>query len=74
MQRLVRISWVIRPGKSDKQARDVCGRCIDSFMFFRTLLDETIANTYFLIAPSYCSGLLIHCLEISENKNNLRKI
>ena len=33
-------------------------------------LDETIANTYFLVM--YCCGQLIHCLKISENKNNLR--
>ena len=29
--------------------------------------------TYFL-APFYCSGQLTHCLEISGNKNNLRRI
>ena len=42
---------------------------LDSFMFFRILLDETIANMYYL-APFYCSGQLIHCLKISGNKNN----
>ena len=36
-------------------------------------LDETITNTYFL-APFYCSGRLIHCLEISGSKNNSRTI
>ena len=39
--------------------------------FFRILLDETIANSYFL-EPYYCSGQLIDCLEVSGNKNNLR--
>ena len=43
-------------------------QCTDS-----SPLGETTANTYFL-APFYCSGLLIHCLEISGNKNNLRTI
>ena len=32
--------------------------------FFRIALDETIANTYFLV-PFYCFRHLIHCLEIS---------
>ena len=40
---------------------------------FRIMPDETIANTYFLV-PFYCSGQLFRCLEISENKNNLRTI
>ena len=39
-----------------------------SSFFFRIPLDETIANTYF-VAPFYSSGQLIHCLEISGNKN-----
>ena len=68
LQRLGGISWVIGRWKSDKQARDVRGRCIDSCKFFRILLDETTANMYFLV-PFYCSG---HCLEITGNKNNLR--
>ena len=38
--------------------------------FFPIPLDETIANTYFLV-PFYCSRQPIHCLEISRNKNNL---
>ena len=49
-------------------------RCIDSLKVFRILLDKTTANMYFL-APfysNYISGELIHCLEISGNKNNLR--
>ena len=56
---------------SNLEARDVRGSCIDRFKFFRIPLDETIANTYFL-TPFYCFGQLIHCLEISENKNNLK--
>ena len=56
---------------SGKQARHVRGRCTDSFEFFRIPLDERVANTYFL-APFYCFGQPIHCLEISGNKNNLR--
>ena len=73
MVRLVRISWFIGRWKSErKQARDVRGRCIDSLKFFRITLDETImTNTYF-VAPFYCSRQLIHSLEISGNKNNLR--
>ena len=42
-------------------------------VFFRISLDETIASTYFT-EPFYCSGQLIHCLEISGNKNDLRTI
>ena len=45
----------------------------DSFKFFHIPLDEKIANTYFL-APFCCFGQVIQCLEISENKNNLRTI
>ena len=45
---------------SDKQDRDVRGRSMDSFMFFRIPLDEKIANTCFL-AHFYYSGQLIHC-------------
>ena len=59
IQRRVRISWVIWRWKSNKQARDINGR-----LFFRIALDETIANTYFLV-PFYCFRHLIHCLEIS---------
>ena len=36
---------------------------------FRILLEETIANMYFL-APFYCSG---YCLDISGNKNNSKE-
>ena len=33
----------------------------------------TVSNTYFLVPfYMYCSGQLIHCLEISGNKDNLR--
>merc|ERR1711973_664116 len=42
------------------------------FSLFIIPLNETITNTYFL-APFYCSGHLIHCLEISGNKNNLKE-
>ena len=38
---------------------------------FRIPQDETIENTYFL-APFFPSGKLIHRLEISVDKNNLR--
>ena len=40
---------------------------------YRIPLHETIPNTYF-VAAFYCSGQLIHCLETSGNKNNLRTI
>ena len=40
--------------------------------FFRTALDETLANTYFLVTFQCWSGQLIRSLEISGNKNNLR--
>ena len=52
-----------------KKTHDVRGRCTDNFMFFRKPLDETIVCKYVFL--SYCSGQLIHCLEISGNKNNL---
>ena len=51
-------------GESDKQARHVRERCID-----------IVSNTYFLVPfYVYCSEQLIHCLNISGNKNNLRTI
>ena len=40
---------------------------------YRIPLHETIPNTYFA-AAFCCSGQLIHCLETSGNKNNLRTI
>ena len=39
----------------------------------RIPLHETISNACF-VAAFYCSGQLIHCLETSGNKNNLRTI
>ena len=66
-------SWVIGRWKSLKQAREIHGRCIDSFRkFLRIWLDETIGNTYFL-APFYCFGQLTHCFEISGKKNNFEE-
>ena len=35
------------------------------------LIVTSFFEQYFLV-PFYCSGQLIHCLEISGNKNNLR--
>ena len=38
-----KLSRVVRRWKSDKQARDVRGHCIDSFFFLRHIpLDETL--------------------------------
>ena len=70
-QNLSEFSLVIGQWKSDKQARHVLGRLYWKFQDFS--LDQTIANTYFLVPfYMYCSGELIHCLKISGNKNNLR--
>ena len=63
---LFNFSLVIAIGrwKSDKQARHVRERCIDSFK-----------HIYFLVPfYMYCSGQLVHSLKISGNKNNLRTI
>ena len=42
-------------------------------IFFSNTAGKTIASMYFL-ALFYCSGQLIYCVEISENKNNKRTI
>ena len=52
------------------EARDVGGHCIDSFNFFFAYQNKN--RPTFLSAFYFFFGQLIHCLEISGNKNNLR--
>ena len=52
IQRFVRIRWVVGRWKSDKQPRDVRGRCINSFKgLFCIPQNEAI----------FLPGQLIHC-------------
>ena len=50
------------------------GRVISKLVTFANAVLR-VSNTYFLVSfYMYCSRQLIHCLKISGNKNNLRKI